>query len=107
MGDPHQLLRLEPEELAGHLVQELKSYTQPFHPTNIAISLEHKYPNFPELYNLKESVMEAFAWLVSETLVIHDFNSVGSTFYKLSKRAKQLKTPTDINDSASRKQNLL
>lgn len=103
--DANQILRLEPGELAGYLIMDLKTQTKSFYLGNYVRALERIYPNFQPISDVREALMESFAWLVSEALIYPDFDQ-NSGWYKLSKRTEHFSTPASINEIASARERL-
>jgi hypothetical protein len=99
--DPQEILRLSPQELGAYIIQDLQQEKGFFAPVNYVLGVgQHQFPDFAQRDELQEAVAEAIAWLTSEALLRLDFTESTGRFYKLSKRARQLKEPADINKLA-------
>src|ERR1035438_2393294 len=117
--DADDLLKLEPEELAGVLLVHLNCceglsgssiYQQDaINRHNFFNSLRHTPPLVKPEYGNKQSevirpLMEAWAWLEKEGFLVKDPTATGDLFF-LSRRAQRLKTREEFD--AYRKASLL
>lgn len=108
ISDPEVLLSLEPEELAGIILEYFNSNSadvrHELHTRNFGLS--HVVKDYPDKYQkqILEALMEAWAWLEREGLIAPSPGSdVGWMF--ITRRGKKLKTKADVD--AYRKANLL
>lgn len=111
LPDPETLLALEPEELAGFILQHLNSL--PKNGTMSSLLNSHNYSlasyleGYPRVYlnRIQEAIMEAWIWLENEGLIAPRPGGSGSDWVFITRRGKQLQNPSDV--SAYRKANLL
>jgi uncharacterized protein (TIGR02391 family) len=109
ISDPDTLLALEPEELAGLVLEHLNSL-----PANASILnrgnflSSHNVTGYPPQYHerIKEAFTEAWVWLEREGLIApKPGQPVGVGWVFITRRGRQLKNSHDIE--AYRKANLL
>lgn len=102
--DGDDVLRMEPEELAGYLLESLNSQgAATFALMNIGLGLANMYPSYGRISELQKAVMEALGWLIAENLIAPAYNQMG--WYTVSRRGSQLKVHSDVEDL--RRRNLL
>src|SRR5687768_17504215 len=94
LPDAEELLELEPEELAGYLLEHLNSFpeTYSFSRTNYGHSGPVKnYP--PQLQRqVSQALMEAWSWLEREGLLVPRIEQVGTSDQcTISRRGRHLK----------------
>jgi uncharacterized protein (TIGR02391 family) len=98
--DPHTLLSLEPEELAGVLMEHFHSLTKDEQDrlNRYNFSLEHTVQAYPAESRriISQAVMEAWSWLEREGLLIPKPGHQGE-WRLLSRRGENLKTRTDVD----------
>jgi uncharacterized protein (TIGR02391 family) len=88
------LLALQAEEIAGHLLEHFHGLAKNdrfLHPNNVANSLKALGEE------TQIAVMEAWAWLVREGLVVPAINVVSSGAYQVSRRGERLRTSKDVD----------
>jgi uncharacterized protein (TIGR02391 family) len=109
LPDADALLALEPEELAGYVLEYLNSLPTEEQKSVInrySFSLPHTVSHYPPnlQQRVSEALMEAWAWLEREGLIVH---RPGHQFewQMTSRRGKTLKRHSDVE--AFRKANLL
>jgi len=108
LPDPANLLALEPEELAGVVLEHLNTLSerdleQLSRFNFVSSSTIQKYPaEYHE--RITEALMEAWVWLEREGLVAPRPRSLGESFF-VTRRGKRLKNTTGLE--AYRKANLL
>jgi uncharacterized protein (TIGR02391 family) len=92
--DPEALLSLEPEELAGIVLEYLNSVDQKVSGdlNRYNFSLYHTVKEFPEQYREKisETLMEGWVWLEHEGLIAPKPGSQGEWVF-ITRRGKQIK----------------
>lgn len=98
LPDPESLLVLEPEELAGLLLQAFKmSGHKQFSRHNIMLSFTHGTPppyQAPYANQIPPVIAEAWAWLERECLLIT--KPTDAHWQVLSRRAMNITTPADF-----------
>jgi len=107
LPDPSALLQLEPEELAGVVIEY-------FNHENVNMSHLNPYnfglPNIVQGYprekqnEISNALMEAWMWLEKEVLIARKPGGVGN-FYFVTRRGSRLRTRSDL--TAYRNANLL
>lgn len=102
------LLNLEPEELAGVVLEVLNSYppndTQHLHRGNFSnVSNFHQYPRQYQK-EVAQAVMEAWGWLERESLIAYRPGGEGEWVF-ITRRGKKIKKASDLE--SYRKGNLL
>jgi len=106
--DANALLALEPEELAGILLQHLNDLPQAEQEqlNRYNFSLDHTVREYPHEHReqLSRALMEAWAWLEREGLLAAKPGSQGEWVF-ITRRGKQLTTQEDVR--AYRSANLL
>jgi uncharacterized protein (TIGR02391 family) len=109
LPDPESLLTLEPEELAGVVIEHFNSLPaseqRSIHPDNFVNpngSLVNRYPRDYQV-RVAKALMEAWEWLVREGLLARQPGSPG--WYFITRRGERMKNTTDLE--AYRKGNLL
>ncbi len=86
-------LRLEPEELAGYLLEHFNRQSQPPpHANNLAGEIRGGYGD-----EIAVAVMEAWAWLVREGLIVPAVGLRSDSFYQVSRRGRALKSHGDVD----------
>ena len=97
--DPEVLLNLEPEELAGVVLEVLNSVDQSAQGklNRYNFSLDHNYKEYPQQYwkQIGRAVMEAWVWLEHEGLIAPEPGSQGEWVF-VTRRGKQIKTAEDL-----------
>ena len=98
ISDPDIILEMEPEELAGFLLQYFRI---PGNSTNLHsgnIRLGHIVDGFPDEYHkkLKRVIMEAWMWLEREGFIALDPEQPHSEFYFITRRGERIDNPTDL-----------
>ena len=97
--DPHMLLSLEPEELAGVLMEHFHSLPpdEQSRLNRYNYSLEHTAKPYPaeSRSGITQAVMEAWSWLEREGLLIAGPGQQGE-WRILSRRGQKLKTTADV-----------
>lgn len=108
MPDPETLLALEPEELAGVVIEYLNSLreSEQGQLNRYNFSMPHTVQEFPKENQLKirQALMEAWIWLEREGLVAPRPGSQGESVF-ITRRGLQLKKASDLE--AYRKANVL
>ena len=106
--DPDAILALEPEELAGVLLQHLNGlpHEEQGQLNRYNFGLDHTVREYPPDYRerLSRALMEAWAWLEREGLLAAKPGSQGEWVF-ITRRGKQLTTQEDVR--AYRQANLL
>lgn len=112
--NPDDLLALEVEELAGVLLTHLNSYDGNVHTGVVQcgrinqynfFNHLHQHPDYPRRQDeVSQALLEAWAWLESEGILIRDANQTGHSFF-ISRRGRRLKSREDL--SVYRKASLL
>jgi uncharacterized protein (TIGR02391 family) len=100
--DPAIAVKMPTEELAGHVIDALKKGSKAFHPHNVGLAVASQYANHPQKDEFIEAIMEAFGWMYSEGLSITDPDNGYNGWMRLSRRASQLKAPSDVTMLAQR-----
>lgn len=106
--DPKVLLLLEPEELAGALLEHFHSMPPnerwSLHPNNFFGASMGPLPHYPQetRAGVESALREAWAWLVREGLLVPKDDH---GWYRISRRGERLRSRTDLN--AYRRSNLL
>jgi len=98
LPDPEALLALEPEELAGVVLQYLVSAEEEGVKLNrYNFSLPHTVQDYPHEYRSRVSraLMEAWVWLEREGLLAPEPGSQGEWVF-VTRRGKQVATPEDL-----------
>ena len=97
--DADALLTLEPEELAGVLLQHLNGLPsdEQGQLNRYNFGLEHTVRDYPSHYHdrLRRALMEAWAWLEREGLLAAKPGSQGEWVF-ITRRGKQLTTKDDV-----------
>ena len=99
LPDAEQLISFEPEDLAGYVLESMNR-SHALHPTNFTNEIVQHYPE-KHKSQVKYAVMEAWAWLQSESLIAPD-PSQSSGFMFITRRGRQLRTHVDVNDLRKR-----
>ena len=98
--DPKALLDLEPEELAGVLMQHLNSLSpseeRQLNRYNFSLSAADGYPK-DEREKVSCAMMEAWVWLEREGLLVPKPGSQGE-WVNISRRGRTLKTQHDVDN---------
>jgi len=95
--DPDALLALEPEELAGVVLEHLHSYTPNEGGLNrYNFGLQHTVKEYPTGYQdrIREALMEAWVWLEREGLIAPKPGSDGNWVF-ITRKGQRLKDSTD------------
>lgn len=109
LPDAEHLLALEPEELAGAVLEHLNSLPSnerwSIHPDNFVNLNASPVNRYPRDYQVRvaNALMEAWEWLVCEGLLARKPGSQG--WYFITRRGEPMKSATDVE--AFRKGNLL
>ena len=97
--DPGALLALEPEELAGVVLEVLNSIDQSSRGklNRYNFSLPHAFKEYPQQYRdeISKAVMEAWVWLEREGLIAPEPGSQGEWVF-VTRRGKQIRTAADL-----------
>lgn len=108
LPDPEVLLSLEPEELAGVVLEYLNSISPPESGqlNRYNFSLSHTVQDYPKNYQYKisQALMEAWVWLEREGLIAPKPGSQGNWFF-ITRRGEKLQQATDL--AAYRHANIL
>ncbi len=108
LPDPEALLALEPEELAGVVLQHLNSLSgsNSGQLNRYNFSLSHTVQEYPEQYRdrISRALMEGWVWLEREGMLAPKPGSQGEWVF-ITRRGKQLATPRDLE--RYRRSNLL
>jgi uncharacterized protein (TIGR02391 family) len=93
--DAENLLALEPEELAGILL-EIWNKAQAWKTTRHNFGLPHTVAGYPDEYKMRlsQALMEAWVWLEREGLIIPKADEVD--WYVLSRRGQKMKQRSDL-----------
>lgn len=108
LPDAQAVLALQPEELAGFILQHLNSL--PADAQNMLsryhYGLRGYFADYPAAYQeqIREAVMEAWSWLEREGLVAHQPGE-NEIWYFITRRGQRLTTPDAVE--AYRKGNML
>jgi uncharacterized protein (TIGR02391 family) len=112
--DPDHLLALEVEELAGVLLTHLNSHDGNVHTGVVQLGKVNQYNFFNNLHQhpdypgrqpeVSQALLEAWAWLESEGILIRDADQTGHSFF-VSRRGRRLRSRQDL--SVYRKASLL
>ena len=106
--DANALIELEPEELAGVLMEYLNSLSasEQENLNRYNFSLEHSVAEYPQEHHdaLRQALMEAWVWLEHEGLLVPKPGTQGEWLI-ISRRGRQLRTRDDV--SAYREANRL
>jgi uncharacterized protein (TIGR02391 family) len=107
ISDHEALLALEPEELAGYILEHLNSenaQSSDFY--RYSIGLPHQVSDYPKEYRekIQEALVEAWVWLEREGLLAPKPGQDGN-FVFVTRRGKRIKNVTDIKKY--QKKNLL
>lgn len=99
LPDPEALLDLEPEELAGVLLQHLNSLPpseqRQLHRYNFSLEAARDYPRDHQ-ENTSRALMEAWAWLEREGLLVPKPGIQGEWVF-VSRRGRELRTCGEVN----------
>lgn len=98
--DPEALLELEPEEVAGIVIEHLNSL-EPMNTGNLNrynFSLPHTYEQFPQQYHkrIAECLMEGWMWLEREGMLAPKPGDTGD-WYFITRRGKQINNASDLD----------
>ncbi len=99
--EPDDLLAVEPEELAGVLMEVIPGVSQHagFLHTNLFEQLRPlqgpRYPNGPKLEQVSRAIMEAMAWLESQGLIARNHDQQYG-WYFVTRRGSALKARSDV-----------
>lgn len=107
LPDPEILLALEPEELAGFVLEFLNSQGENSSMLNrYNFAMPSTYDRYPRVYHERvgRALMEAWVWLEREGLLAPRPNTTGDWVF-VTRRGKAIKRPADLN--AMRQGNLL
>ena len=99
--DADLLLSMEPEELGLQVLPILAQSGDWLHYsrfTQLAEDLPgqqpYQYPEFPNRYEIRRALGEAFSWLVGSALLVQR-DGANSTYYRLSRKAEKLAAASD------------
>jgi hypothetical protein len=99
LPDPEALLALEPEEVAGIILEHLNSLGQMDRGglNRYNFSLPHTYQEYPQQYHaqISELLMEGWVWLEREGLIAPRPGSQGEWIF-VTKRGKQIETAAGL-----------
>lgn len=98
ISDPEALLALEPEELAGVILEYLNSeYSRPNDLNRYNFGLPHIVQKYPKQYkdSIRRALMEAWVWLEREGLLAPRPGSEGDWVF-ITRRGKQIKKASDL-----------
>jgi len=97
--DPEIVLSLEPEELAGAVLEILNSMDQSKKGklNRYNFSLPDNFKEYPQKYwePISRAIMEAWVWLEREGLIAPEPGSQGEWVF-VTRRGKQIKTASDL-----------
>lgn len=106
--DPETLLALEPDELAGHVLEYLNSLPsrEAGQLNRYNFGLSHTVQEYPDQYKseISRALMEAWVWLENEGLLAPEPGQRGEWIF-ITRRGRRLKKSTDLE--AYRRTNLL
>ena len=99
LPDPELLLSLEPEELAGVVLEYLNS----LEPSERGLLNQNNFGSgyvvqgYPQPFHdgIRKALMEAWSWLGREGLIAHDPNQVGA-FVFITRRGQRMRTAADL-----------
>jgi uncharacterized protein (TIGR02391 family) len=100
IDDGQVFLTLEPEALAGFLLQSLKASPTPINYWNYWLGIRQDFRQIPE-YQLKMSFSSAWSYLAAEGLIGPNPDSNYGSFI-VTKRGHELQSPADIEKLATR-----
>jgi hypothetical protein len=106
--NPDNLLALEPEELAGVVLEHLNTLSDKGDQLNrYNFTLHHTVAEYPREYHARlcQALMEAWVWLERESLLVPIPERSGGEWVVISRRGQQLKKAADVE--AYRRANLL
>ena len=105
MPDHEALLALEPEELAGVVLEYLHSFSTQLNRYNF--SLSDTVEEYPHEYQdeISRALMEAWVWLECEGLLAPKPGDIGGNWVFITRRGRKLEKAVDVG--AYRKTNLL
>jgi hypothetical protein len=94
---PEDVLALTPEELGGVIIELMPPLLQNGM-FNLAALLAQAGPSYPpgSRRTVELAAAEAISWLVTEGLLVPDPGQPSHNFYVPTRRAKSLKTRTDV-----------
>ena len=97
LSNADQLLALEPEELAGVVLEMLNSAPANYVFTKDKFALDQHYADYPQAKRgeIQNAVMEAWAWLEREGMLVSCPGRSGEYF--LSRRAKKFRKRSDLD----------
>ena len=95
------VLQLEPEELAGYVLDHFTAQTDQVHPGNFLNDLRSHYGNNDRV---EKALMEAWAWLVRENLLVEKGSPSYGWFF-ISRRGARIRNRQDFQ--AYKKSNVL
>ena len=99
ISDPEALLALEPEELAGIVLEVLNSTDQMQRGqlNRYNFSLPQNFKEYPQQYQeqISKAVMEAWVWLEREGLIAPEPGSQGEWVF-VTRRGKQITSASDL-----------
>lgn len=98
LPNAESVLALEPEELAGYMLEWFNSVQGPFSHHNI--SLEQNVQDYPQHYHeqLQRALMEAWVWLEGHSFIAPSpgsFNQDGH-WYFVTRRGQKIKKAADL-----------
>src|SRR5919198_664888 len=97
--DPERLLALEPEELAGIVLEYLNSLPDDLRGqlNRYNISLPHTVQEYPPAYQqrISEAIMEAWVWLEREGLIAPRPGAQGEWVF-ITRRGRRLTKAADL-----------
>jgi uncharacterized protein (TIGR02391 family) len=92
---PHDLLGLEPEELAWYLLEALKSTGRSFNAGNVGREVAAEYKLLDDT-EIGRAVMEAYAWLQRAGLICQDYSQ--NNWDVLTRLASRIKSKPEFDD---------
>ena len=105
MPDHEALLALEPEELAGVVLEYLHSFSTQLNRYNFSLSDTVKEYPYEYQDEISRALMEAWVWLEREGLLAPKPGDTGGNWVFITRRGHKLKRAVDVE--AYRKTNLL
>ena len=108
LPNPEDLLALEPEELAGFVIEHFNSLPaneqRSIHPDNFVNPNSSPVNSYPRQYQdrVAKALMEAWEWLVREGLFARKPSSPG--WYFITRRGERMKTASDLQSYRSGEQ---
>src|SRR4030095_15186421 len=99
LPDPELLLSLEPEELAGVVLESLNSFgpNEGGQLNRHNFGLPHTVQGYPPSYQdrIRKALMEAWSWLEREGLIADDPGQPGEWIF-ITRRGERMRTAADL-----------